>query len=59
MYPPRAIACYVRLGLVRNCAVATRAERKAKDFLLASGFTNVLNGGGPQVPTLWEQFGRL
>ena len=44
--------------IVTHCGGGGRGQ-KAKDFLEAEGYTNVLNGGGPQVPELWEEFGGL
>ena len=33
--------------------------QKAKEFLEAKGYTNVVNGGGPAVKELWDKFGSL
>ena len=44
--------------IISHCGGGGRGQ-KAKLFLEAAGFTNVLNGGGPEVPELWAQFGNL
>ena len=31
--------------------------QKAKDFLIANGFKNVVNGGGPEDAECWAVFG--
>jgi hypothetical protein len=31
--------------------------QKAKDFLMANGFKNVANGGGPEDAECWAVFG--
>ena len=44
--------------IITHCGGGGRGQ-KAKVFLEAAGYTNVLNGGGPSVPELWESFGSL
>ena len=44
--------------IITHCGGGGRGQ-KAKDFLKANGFTNVLNGGGPSVAEHWEKFGKL
>ena len=44
--------------IVTHCGGGGRGQ-KAKTFLEENGFTNVINGGGPKVKTLWEHFGSL
>eukprot|EP01051_Picozoa_sp_SAG22_P017389 SAG22_NODE_2672_length_2317_cov_6.085212_2_plen_175_part_00 len=44
--------------IITHCGGGGRGQ-KAKDFLLANGFTNVMNGGGPEEPELWKFFGEL
>jgi len=44
--------------IITHCGGGGRGE-KAKQFLLARGYTNVANGGGPSVKELWEKFGSL
>ena len=40
-----------------HCQSGLRAS-KAKTFLEAKGYTNVLNGGGPKTPELWSLYGK-
>jgi rhodanese-related sulfurtransferase len=42
--------------IISHCGGGGRGQ-KAKDFLLANGYTNVLNGGGPEDAECWHQFG--
>jgi rhodanese-related sulfurtransferase len=44
--------------IITHCGGGGRGQ-KAKVFLESVGYTNVLNGGGPKVTELWEQFGEL
>ena len=44
--------------IITHCGGGGRGQ-KAKLFLEAAGYTNVLNGGGPAEPTLWAAFGSL
>ena len=44
--------------IITHCGGGGRGQ-KAKLFLEAAGYTNVLNGGGPEVPELWASFGSL
>ena len=39
--------------------VVSGRGQKAKEFLEAKGYTNVVNGGGPAVKELWDKFGSL
>ncbi|GMH89377.1 hypothetical protein TL16_g11438, partial [Triparma laevis f. inornata] len=42
--------------IITHCGGGGRGQ-KAKDFLLANGYENVLNGGGPEDKECWEVFG--
>lgn len=42
--------------VITHCGGGGRGQ-KAKDFLLANGFKNVLNGGGPEDAECWAVFG--
>ena len=42
--------------IITHCGGGGRGQ-KAKDFLMANGFTNVLNGGGPKETECWNEFG--
>lgn len=42
--------------IITHCGGGGRGQ-KAKDFLLANGFSNVLNGGGPKEKDCWAEFG--
>ncbi|KAL7550959.1 hypothetical protein ACHAWF_014166 [Thalassiosira exigua] len=42
--------------IVTHCGGGGRGQ-KAKDYLEANGFTNVLNGGGPKETECWAEFG--
>ena len=44
--------------IITHCGGGGRGQ-KAKLFLESAGYTNVINGGGPKVRELWEQFGAL
>ena len=44
--------------IVTHCGGGGRGQ-KAKEFLEANGYTNVVNGGGPAVKELWDKFGSL
>lgn len=45
-----------RLFVVTHCGGGGRGQ-KARDFLVKSGFPNVLNGGGPEDAECWAVFG--
>jgi len=42
--------------IITHCGGGGRGQL-AMDFLLANGFTNVVNGGGPKETECWEEFG--
>ena len=42
--------------IITHCGGGGRGQ-KAKDFLEANGFVNVLNGGGPKETECWDEFG--
>eukprot|EP00634_Sargassococcus_sp_CCMP2135_P006465 CAMPEP_0198662434 /NCGR_PEP_ID=MMETSP1467-20131203/47411_1 /TAXON_ID=1462469 /ORGANISM="unid. sp., Strain CCMP2135" /LENGTH=160 /DNA_ID=CAMNT_0044398921 /DNA_START=68 /DNA_END=550 /DNA_ORIENTATION=- len=42
--------------IITHCGGGGRGQL-AKDFLLAQGFDNVLNGGGPKETDCWAEFG--
>jgi rhodanese-related sulfurtransferase len=42
--------------IITHCGGGGRGQ-KAKDYLLAAGFTHVLNGGGPKESDCWAEFG--
>mmetsp|Transcript_24381 Transcript_24381/g.50275 ORF Transcript_24381/g.50275 Transcript_24381/m.50275 type:complete len:168 (-) Transcript_24381:221-724(-) len=42
--------------IITHCGGGGRGQ-KAKDYLAANGFTNVLNGGGPKETECWAEFG--
>lgn len=42
--------------VITHCGGGGRGQ-KAKDFLLANGFENVVNGGGPEDDECWACFG--
>ena len=42
--------------VITHCGGGGRGQ-KAKDFLIANGFKNVLNGGGPEDDECWAVFG--
>eukprot|EP00591_Stephanopyxis_turris_P010847 CAMPEP_0195509406 /NCGR_PEP_ID=MMETSP0794_2-20130614/2348_1 /TAXON_ID=515487 /ORGANISM="Stephanopyxis turris, Strain CCMP 815" /LENGTH=127 /DNA_ID=CAMNT_0040636615 /DNA_START=167 /DNA_END=550 /DNA_ORIENTATION=- len=42
--------------IITHCGGGGRGQ-KAKDYLMAHGFTNVLNGGGPKEVECWNEFG--
>lgn len=42
--------------IITHCGGGGRGQ-KAKDFLMANGFTKVLNGGGPKETDCWAEFG--
>ena len=44
--------------IITHCGGGGRGQ-KAKLFLEAAGYTNVINGGGPKVAELWASFGSL
>ena len=44
--------------IITHCGGGGRGQ-KSKEWLEKKGFTNVINGGGPQVTELWEMFGDL
>lgn len=43
--------------IITHCGGGGRGQ-KAKDYLEANGFTNVLNGGGPKETECWNEFGK-
>jgi rhodanese-related sulfurtransferase len=47
-----------RLFVIAHCGGGGRGQR-AKEFLLQSGFANVINGGGPEDGECWAEFGAL
>ncbi|GMI52306.1 hypothetical protein TeGR_g721 [Tetraparma gracilis] len=48
--------CGLDTPIISHCGGGGRG-RKARDFLRASGYTNVLNGGGPEDAECWREFG--
>mmetsp|Transcript_1784 Transcript_1784/g.1695 ORF Transcript_1784/g.1695 Transcript_1784/m.1695 type:complete len:126 (+) Transcript_1784:180-557(+) len=42
--------------IITHCGGGGRGQ-KAKDYLMANGFTDVLNGGGPKETECWNEFG--
>jgi rhodanese-related sulfurtransferase len=50
--PPGTLPSDKSTLLITHCRGGGRGG-KAKDSLQALGYTNVLNGGGPQKPELW------
>ena len=42
--------------IITHCGGGGRGQ-KAKDYLMANGFTNVMNGGGPKETECWAEFG--
>jgi len=42
--------------IITHCGGGGRGQL-AKDFLMAKGFTNVINGGGPKETECWNEFG--
>jgi rhodanese-related sulfurtransferase len=42
--------------IITHCGGGGRGQ-KAMDFLMANGFTSVLNGGGPKETECWAEFG--
>lgn len=42
--------------IITHCGGGGRGQ-KAKEFLTAAGFANVLNGGGPEDSECWATFG--
>jgi rhodanese-related sulfurtransferase len=46
------------IAIVTHCGGGGRGQ-KAKEFLQSKGYTNVINGGGPSVGSLWKMFGSL
>ena len=45
-------------AIITHCGGGGRGQ-KSKEWLEKEGFTNVINGGGPQVSELWDMFGHL
>ena len=45
-----------KVPVITHCGGGGRGQ-KAKDFLLANGFGNVMNGGGPEDDECWATFG--
>ena len=52
--PPDSVA--KDTPLITHCGGGGRGQ-KAKDFLEANGYTNVLNGAGPKETELWAVYG--
>ena len=46
-------------AIITHCGGGVIRGQKSKEWLEKEGFTNVANGGGPQVKELWEMFGHL
>ena len=44
--------------IITHCGGGGRGQ-KAKDFLLSKGYTNVVNGGGPEDKECWAVFGEF
>jgi len=44
--------------IITHCGGGGRGE-KARKFLNGLGFTNVINGGGPEVKPLWKRYGEM
>ncbi|GMI31820.1 hypothetical protein TrCOL_g10137 [Triparma columacea] len=44
--------------IITHCGGGGRGQ-KAKDFLIANGYTNVINGGGPEDSDCWAEFGSI
>ena len=44
------------IPIITHCGGGGRGQ-KAKEFLQANGFTNVLNGGGPKETDCWAEYG--
>ena len=44
--------------LITHCGGGGRGQ-KSCDFLKAHGYTNVVNGGGPEDEECWKEFGHL
>eukprot|EP00568_Trieres_chinensis_P004918 CAMPEP_0183294040 /NCGR_PEP_ID=MMETSP0160_2-20130417/2516_1 /TAXON_ID=2839 ORGANISM="Odontella Sinensis, Strain Grunow 1884" /NCGR_SAMPLE_ID=MMETSP0160_2 /ASSEMBLY_ACC=CAM_ASM_000250 /LENGTH=126 /DNA_ID=CAMNT_0025455269 /DNA_START=115 /DNA_END=495 /DNA_ORIENTATION=+ len=42
--------------IITHCGGGGRGQ-KAKEYLMANGFSNVLNGGGPKETDCWKEFG--
>jgi len=42
--------------MITHCGGGGRGQ-KAKDFLNANGFPNILNGGGPKETDCWAEYG--
>jgi rhodanese-related sulfurtransferase len=42
--------------IITHCGAGRRGE-KAKEYLQLKGFTNVLNGAGPEEAELWQVYG--
>ena len=47
-----------RLLVIAHCGGGGRGQME-KEFLLQSGFVNVINGGGPEDAECWAEFGAL
>jgi len=45
-------------AIITHCGGGGRGEQ-ARKFLAREGFTNVINGGGPEVAELWARFGKI
>ena len=42
--------------IITHCGAGGRGQL-AKEFLIANGFSNVINGGGPKEKECWEIYG--
>jgi len=47
-----------KVPVITHCGGGGRGQ-KAKEFLMAAGFQNVVNGGGPEDTECWKVFGNL
>ena len=47
-----------KVPVITHCGGGGRGQ-KAKEFLEAKGFKNVVNGGGPEDQECWKIFGKL
>jgi len=53
---PDSVTTNKQTPIITHCGGGGRGQ-KAKDFLIANGFENVMNGGGPEDPECWTEFG--
>ena len=47
-----------KVPVITHCGGGGRGQ-KAKEYLMAAGFQNVVNGGGPEDTECWKVFGNL